>query len=48
MWQFDSILVNDRFTNDNLVNSLFMGSSLELMEAHDTMLAEIQSEVLIE
>lgn len=48
MWQFDFIPVNNNLTNDNFVNSLFMGSSLELMEAHDTMLTEIQSKVLIE
>lgn len=42
------LLFNFIPTNDSIIESLFMGSSMEIMEGYDTMLAEIQSEVLME
>lgn len=42
------LLFNPIPTNDSIVDSLFMGFSMEIMEGYDTMLAEIQSEVLTE
>ena len=42
------LLFNPILTNDSIIESLFMGSSMEIMEGYDTMLTEIQSEVLME
>ena len=48
MLLFNPIFINPIPTNDSIVDSLFMGASMEIMEGYDTMLAEIQSEVLME
>ena len=48
MLLFNPIFTNPIPTNDSIVNSLFMDASMEIMEGYDTMLAEIQSEVLME
>ena len=48
MLLFNPIPTNSIPTNDSIVDSLFMDASMEIMEGYDTMLAEIQSEVLME
>ena len=48
MLLFNPIPTNPIPTNDSIVDSLFMDASMEIMEGYDTMLAEIQSEVLME
>lgn len=42
------LLFNPIPTNDSIIDSLFMDASMEIMEGYDTMLTEIQSEVLME
>ena len=48
MLLFNPIFINPIPTNDSIVDSLFMDASMEIMEGYDTMLTEIQSEVLME